>query len=156
MCYNFKAKERFEKKLQQVSIPTWAKETTPEFKEAYSKYRAVEDRDNQRYIFDDEEHGGTICHYLSFNRVEIDKKDSLYSDQELMEDLVVQMKASVAEILPPRFKVCKNLIIGAGVAWPITLIWLMLSRVIKQLIERIISLFGSTFDSISKATFGKI
>lgn len=70
--------------------------------------------------------------------------------------LEASIEAKIARVLPPRFVTCKEYVVWSGVIWPLTLIWLLCSRVVKQLIERFVTLFGSTFDAISKLAFGKV
>lgn len=142
--FNWKAKERFERHLLATKITdqAWAEGLDEDYKNSIRKYMVVNNDSKLRNIFDDE------------------------GDHELrvLCDMVPKVKegapqaefdAAVAMVLPPRFSVCKSFVVGAGSSWPITLIWLLVSRVVKQLIERIVSMFGGTFDRISKLAFGK-
>jgi hypothetical protein len=69
---------------------------------------------------------------------------------------VPRVNASISEVLPPQFKHCKDIIVGAGVAWPTTLLWLLLSRIIDRIIEKITSLFKGVFNFVSRLAFGKL
>ena len=107
------------------------------------KYEIIDDTSKRRKIFDDP-NGELNIHIPLVS----DKICNGIGDLEIL-------TAAVGSVLPPRFNVCKKFIIGAAISWPITLIWLLLSRVVKQLIERIISTFGGFFNQISKLAFGK-
>lgn len=63
-------------------------------------------------------------------------------------------EVTVADVLPPRFKHCKEIIIGAGIAWPMTLINLFFARIIDRIIEKFLSMFRGVFDYVSKVAFG--
>jgi hypothetical protein len=144
--YNWKAKERFERYLLAQSISlSWSDALNPnneEYNVAIRKYLVVNDNTKLRNIFDDEESRSL--------RLLCDMVPNVGRGAPQAE-----FEAAVAMVLPPRFSICKPFIIGVGCSWPITLIWLLISRVVKQLIERIVSLFGNTFDKISKLVFGK-
>jgi hypothetical protein len=172
--YNWKAKERFENLLDEQDLPNWAKSIsfagshfleTPvdEYVNSLRKYLVVINGSNRKEIFDDV-HGE-----LNFNVTDLkvfpsarDRNNTGESDAEFINGIQIsksptkqQLDDAVAQILPPRFKTCKSFVIGASFSWPITLLWLLLNRVVKQLIERVVSLFGGTFDKISALTFGK-
>ena len=146
----FKAKERFEYKMLHESVPTWATASKNEaLINAIRKYRIVSDSSDIHYIFDDSENSLRI----SAPSVSVDGLD--LSDDEIVNLKIDELNSAVAAVLPPRFSICKQFIIGAGIAWPITIIWLLVSRVVKQLIERIVSMFGGTFNRLSSLAFGK-
>jgi hypothetical protein len=143
--FNWKAKENFDQLLAKQSVPAWATKYAQEierfsFTDSLCKYLVINDRYNLQKIFDDDEGE------LKFN-VERLYDDSL-KDQAKLDSIV-------ASVLPPRFLTCKSFIVGAGCSWPITVIWLLISRVVKQLIKRLVSAFGKTFDALSRLTFGK-
>ena len=145
--YIWKAKERFESLVNKQSTPSWAIDKLDESQILLLKqYLVIDDVFRRRQIFDDPDGELNInVPDVSFT----EKNDTFY------QDLDTKLKASIASVLPPRFATCKLFIIGAGCSWPITIIWLLVSRVVKQLIERFVSLFGSTYDKISKLAFGK-
>lgn len=109
-------------------------------REAFIKYRTVKDESSR--IFDN--CNGDLKIYVEPVHFENDE-DKFISDCE----------ASVNKVLPPKFSDIKPYIISAGVNWPITLIWILTSRILNQLIDRITSMFGGTFNVISKIAFGK-
>lgn len=161
--FNWKAKERYDELLNSQCIPNWVQilardtgEFTDDLKLSLRKYSMIIYRSNQKSIFQD-----------PYGNLNIDVKDLEYQDrrqdrmspEELLkfrESITIEaLNKVVTDVLPPRFKTCKPFIIGAGCSWPITIIWLLLSRVIKQIIERLVSTFGGTFDKISVLAFGK-
>jgi hypothetical protein len=143
--YNWKAKERFDRLLNNKTTPKWATSLAPEIQMSLRKYFVIADTDSRREIFDD--YDGNL-------RIDVAFIDAVANNNADGINQAV-LDATVADVLPPRFKICKSFIVGAGCSWPITVIWLLISRVVKQLIERFISLFGGTFDKISKLAFGK-
>ena len=148
--YVFKAKERFELKMQRETVPVWATATKNEaLINAVRKYRIVADPMDIHYIFDDPSNDLRI----TVPSVNLDGLD--LNDEEVVNLKIDELNTAVAAVLPPRFAVCKQFIVGAGIAWPITIIWLLISRVVKQLIERIVSTFGGTFNRLSTLAFGK-
>jgi len=144
--YNWKAKERFDRRLNKETVPDWAADLPEDVQLSIRKYNTLDDHYAINDIFDDP--NGSLGIHLK-------DTDLLRSESKQANVNKEQLDAQVNEILPPRFAACKYFIVGAGCSWPITLILLLLSRVIKQLIERFVSLFGGTFDKLSKATFGK-
>jgi hypothetical protein len=147
--YIWKAKERFDYLMTTVSTPGWALGTNDEYKLALRKYMVLGPDSNRRAIFDDRDDSLRI-HITSLEtdgRTDVAKPRTPATQAELT--------AAVAEVLPPRFTACKSFVVGAGCSWPITIIWLLVSRVVKQSIERLVSMFGGTFDKISVLAFGK-
>ena len=181
MFFNWKAKERFERFLAETPATLRSSDCNdpccgknppqPELFMPYRKYVALDK--NTHEIFDDFGHElkidlkdvrirstdilqGSVGPSAYENGVTITQE---MEDQRIATNvsrIVVELEAAVAEVLPPRFKVCKSFIVGAGIDWPITLIWLLLSRFIKQLIERLVSVFHKSFDALGRLTFGKI
>jgi hypothetical protein len=150
--YNWKAKERFDQLMSERSVPTWAKDLTAIEQASILKYLILKDYSSRKFIFDDPDGDlntdPTLVEDIRYNENLTRNDISHQVHQE-------EVDASVAEVLPPRFKTCKQFIVGAGCSWPITIVWLLISRVVKQLIERLVSMFGGTFDKISKVAFGK-
>ena len=103
------------------------------------KYLIINNDAKLRHIFDND---SDITKNIKVARLSGNLTDAEYDTE-------------VAKVLPPRFAVCKPNIIGAAIVWPVTLLWLLVSRVVKQLIERIISSFGGLFNAISSMAFGK-
>lgn len=60
------------------------------------------------------------------------------------------------QILPPKFKSCRKVIVWSGIDWPITLLHIALYRLIKQVLDRAISACKSIFDGLSTLAFGKL
>lgn len=142
----FKARERFDRyMLEFTSFPNDEAEGLAKAKswinksDSAKRYLIIYNDSKLCNIFDGD---ASITRNISVKRLAGDLTDAEYD-------------AEVAKVLPPRFAVCKPNIIGAAMVWPITLIWLLMSRVIKQLIERIISSFGGMFNKISSMAFGK-
>jgi hypothetical protein len=159
--FNWKAKERFDDLMAQ-EIPSWVTksvsslcvEPSTQLLNSIKKYIIA--KDLIHYVLDDPYTD------LEVNIENIGLRDTDYARYSKDDCDIVKVNLNsekldsiVATVLPPRFKVCKSFIIGAGCSWPITLIWLLISRVVKQLIERVVSMFGGTFDKISAVTFGK-
>jgi hypothetical protein len=71
------------------------------------------------------------------------------------ETLGAAYDAAVNQILPPKFSTFKRLIIWSGIDWPATLLWILFARFIRQIVERIVTMFGGTFNKIGKLAFGK-
>jgi hypothetical protein len=150
--YNWKAKERFEEFMNEKRIPTWAKSLTAEEQSSVLKYLILKDDSSRKHIFDDR---SSVLNIEPPTVEAIRFNENLSRGDTPQSIIISNVDASVASVLPPRFKACKQFIIGAGCSWPVTIIWLMMSRVVKQLIERLVSMFGGTFDKISKIAFGK-
>lgn len=143
--YNWKAKERFERLVDEERLPRWAADATADIQLALRKYLVINNTSSRREIFDDYE-GVLNINVPSVRAVPGENLNLL---------TLSDLENAIAEVLPPRFKTCKYFIVGASCSWPITLVWLLVSRVVKQLIERFISLFGGTFDRLSRFAFGK-
>ena len=159
--FNWKAKERFDD-LMAKDLPRWIPEAlsiigveqTPGLSNSLKKYIIA--KDHIHYVLDDSYSDFDV----SINTIDFRDTNYLRYDKDAIGAVKTSLNqetldAIVATVLPPRFKACKSYIIGAGCSWPITLIWLLISRVVKQLIERVVSMFGGTFDKISTVTFGK-
>jgi len=71
-------------------------------------------------------------------------------------DGVAILTEKINSIIPPKFKMCKYFVVWAAIEWPATLAWLLFSRIIRQVIDRVVSMFGGTFDRLSAYAFGKI
>jgi len=144
LFYLWKAKERFDEFMTNTNLSSkYSGITDQAFLDALKKYTVL--KDHLKEIFDDPENELKLqVHYINDGYL----NDKLIATPE-------ELSAAVAEVLPPRFKKCKPFIVGAGIVWPVTLVWLLISRVVKQLIERIVSTFGRAFDGMSRAAFGK-
>lgn len=161
--FNWKAKERYEELLDTQDLPTWARNlasSTSDFSDdlklSIRKYMLIVSRANQKYIFQDTY--GNLNINVNDLGMQDKRQDNMGADEKLRFREMILPEALdkvVSDVLPPRFKTCKPFIIGAGCSWPITIIWLLISRVIKQIIERLVSTFGGTFDKISVLAFGK-
>lgn len=146
LFFIFKARERFDSymtkfkwsKDNESSTWTWTNKT-----EEAKKYLIVYDNNKLNDIYDDM----CVRHLSVVNTLAIPRLDGEQSDETYA--------AAVAKALPPKFFVCKEAIIGAAIVWPVTLTWLLVSRVVKQLIERMVSMFSGTFNMISKRVFGE-
>lgn len=66
-----------------------------------------------------------------YDRIDNDLQ-GLIEKSDFIQPLQAELDNAVAKILPPRFATCKKYIIGAGSSWPITLIWLLISRVCRR------------------------
>ena len=122
--FNWKAKERFDNLLEITDIKSWASDESDSYKLSLRKYLVISDSSNRRSIFDD--HG----HLLNLDITELCVTKREKSD--FIQPLQAELDNAVAKILPPRFATCKKYIIGAGSSWPITLIWLLISRVCRR------------------------
>jgi hypothetical protein len=154
ISYTRRAGEKYQELTADLS-DCRIKTDNPVLRNLYAKWDIVRNRDNLRIIFDDEE-----SRELNYNMTNLSNKllEQVQTNptEENTQQLIEEIEASIKSIIPPRFNTCKPFIFGAGYSWPITLIWLLFSRVINQLIESIISMFGGTFNKISAFTFGKI
>lgn len=84
---------------------------------------------------------------------------SIYILMGLITSLVYWMfyiNKKLRSILPPKFSDCHPFIVGAGLSWPITLFWMLLSKIIKNGLKTILNLFEGTFNMVSARLFGKI
>jgi hypothetical protein len=150
--YNWKAKERFDNYMNEQKLPRWADGYDEGLSNSLKKYLVLNDYAKRKDIFDDPRNGLGI----DIETVKsVSRNENLSQGVEPFQVKVEELDAAVGAILPPRFKNCKYFIVGAGCSWPITIVWLLASRVVKQLIERFVSLFGGTFDKLSRAAFGK-
>ena len=51
---------------------------------------------------------------------------------------------------PPKFKDFKGMLIQSAIIWPITAIWLISHRLVKQVFEAITNMFGNFYNQLSK------
>ena len=52
---------------------------------------------------------------------------------------------------PPQFKDFKGVLIQSAIIWPITVIWLISHRLVKQVFEAITNMFGNFYNKLSKS-----
>jgi hypothetical protein len=65
-------------------------------------------------------------------------------------------EAALKRVLPPKFKMVKDMLLWSGVIWPVTLAWLLLFRFVRQIIERLMSWSRIAFDFFGSLAFGKL
>jgi hypothetical protein len=157
ISYTRRAGEKYNEIIDQARNSQYQyqiKTENPILRDLHCKWDAIRDISNLREIFDDRE-----CE-LSYKMTLITPNLVSKVEQDPTEDntqrLIEELETSIKSVLPPRFKTCKPFIYGAGYSWPITLVWLLFSRLIKQLIDGIISMFGGVFNKVSALMFGRI
>ena len=118
---------------------------------ALAKLSVVED--HLSWIFCDNNRDLKIYNtYLSIKYLD----DDDVCNPELRYSEIDLINKKLRSILPPKFSDCHPFIVGAGLSWPITLFWMLLSKIIKNGLKTILNLFEGTFNMVSARLFGKI
>jgi hypothetical protein len=151
ISYNIRAKEKYQEIYDRISkqydMLTGHIRTLCIKKEIISSY------DDLRVIFDDRDR--TLKYESTCDRMYKHQDMILNCTEDELAVISSRYEQEIAKVLPPTYKTCKPFILGAAYSWPITLIWLLLSRVVKQLINLIMSLFGGVFNKVAKFSFGR-
>ena len=152
--YAFNAKEEYElalsrgfdsqfiqRLLKQLKL-TNETDINSDLKAAAIKWCKV--KDNLRSIFDDPARELNIPIDVNLdNLVNGQEGVALYSD-------------AIKNVLPPRFAVCKTFIVWAAIEWPVTLLWLIYDRLLRQIVDMIFTMCRGTFDAISRRVWAEI
>lgn len=179
--YNWRASEKFQEALRRaptrVELPRGINESSStalidQFKAAKKIYDVL--REFKQGIFEDYRHElkldlPNVAESDLYRELENDYRGKDANWRQQMPELTATVEASekfiaeltqqyldaVNKLLPPRFLTCKKFIVWAALDWPMTLLWLLTSRIIKQLIERLLEWQRATFDAIARITFGR-
>lgn len=149
VVYTWGVKDRYLEKLKHTQ-ENWIINTSSvdfnnvviqneELKTAFVKYRTIKDHND--YIFDT---AGVLKIFIDNVHFENDEAK-----------FIAECEKVVNGVLPPKFSDIKPFIINAGVNWPITLFWILTSKIINQIIDLITSMFGGMYNMLSKLAFGK-
>jgi hypothetical protein len=151
ISFNLRAKEKYQEIFDSIS-KKYSKLSDP-LKTACIKKEIISDADDLRKIFDDRE--GILRYESSFGNMYNHQEYIMQLSEEEQEKTLENYTLDVDKVFPPRFKTCKPYILGAAYCWPVTLIWLLFSRVVKQFINVIVSMFGGVFNKVAKLSFGR-
>lgn len=84
-----------------------------------------------------------------------DKKCLSKSAAERDDELSAVVYEYISKILPPKFANNKQEIVWASVYWPVTMLGILFDKFFSRIVEKIISMFGQTYNKISALAFGK-
>lgn len=154
---NVVARERFDELFEKFKMPEKFEFLKAQDRNVIARFGVCQ---KYRYIYDDLDgylrFPDITSHYNKINTSDsFNKVFNEHSDPEVIASEIKTIQSQIDMVLPPRFKIAKPFVIGAACSWPITIIHLVFSKLIKQLISRIISASGWLFDVIGKVTFGK-
>jgi hypothetical protein len=84
--------------------------------------------------------------------------DYLRTEMKIAADIPTSddYEAALKRVLPPKFKMVKDMLLWSGMMWPVTLAWLLLFRFVRQIIERLMSWSRVAFDFFGSLAFGKL